>query len=160
MRKRNNAKYYGHYIYASSQGQRTHSARTNWGEGGPNVSPLESNYFHYLRAHTKLQNPMKCPCGLDLKFGHFPVKIGLIGRVGGFPIPFFPLQSYYFCYLGAHTKLQNPMMCPSVLVLKFAHFPVKIGLMKIPEKSVLQITGHLYFWNQDNKCQMLHLGVF
>ena len=103
---------------------------------------------------------MKCPSELDLKFVHFPVKIGLIGRVGGFPIPFFPLQSYYFCYLGAHTKLQNPMMCPSVLVLKFAHFPVKIGLMKIPEKSVLQITGHLYFWNQDNKCQMLHLGVF
>ena len=130
------------------------------GGGPPNVSPLESNYFHYLRAHKKLQNPMKCPSELDLKFVHFPVKIGLIGRVGGFPIPFFPLQSYYFCYLGAHTKLQNPMMCPSVLVLKFAHFPVKIGLMKIPEKSVLQITGHLYFWNQDNKCQMLHLGVF
>ena len=28
-RKRNNAKYYGHYVCASSHGQRTHSARTN-----------------------------------------------------------------------------------------------------------------------------------
>ncbi len=129
--------------------------------GSPNCSLLESYYFLYLGAHTKLQNLMKCPSGLDLKFGHFPVKIGLIGRVGGSPpLSPPPLQSYYFCYLGAHTKLQNPMMCPSVLVLKFAQFQVKIGLMKIPEKSVLQITGHLYFWNQDNKCQMLHLGVF
>ena len=120
--------------------------------GSPNFSPLESYYLLYLGAHTKLQNPMKCPSELDLKFVHFPVKIGLIGRVGGSPPQIPPLQSYYFCYLVAHTKLQNPMMCPSVLVLKFAHFPVKIGLMEIPEKSVLQITGHLYFWNQDNKC--------
>ena len=88
--------------------------------------------------------------GIYLKIAHFPVKIGLIG--GGGPPNVSPLKSNYFHYLRAHTKLQNPMMCPSVLVLKFAHFPVKIGLMKIPEKSVLQITGHLYFWNQDNKC--------
>ena len=28
-REKNNANYYGHYVYACSQGQRTHSARTN-----------------------------------------------------------------------------------------------------------------------------------
>ena len=77
--------------------------RVNWGVGGggglggsPNFSPLESYYLLYLGAHTKLQNPMKCPSGLDLKFGHFPVKIGLIGRVGGSPPKFPPCNPIIF----------------------------------------------------------------
>ena len=44
-------------------------------------------------------------CRIDFtKFPHFPVKIGLIF---GVPQIFFSLYSYYFRYLGAHSKLQN-----------------------------------------------------
>ena len=46
--------------------------------------------------------------GIYLKIAHFPVKIGLIGGVGGVPEICFSLESSYFCYLGAHAKIQNP----------------------------------------------------
>ena len=46
--------------------------------------------------------------GIYLKIAHFPVKIGLIGGVGGVPEISFSLESSYFCYLGAHAKIQNP----------------------------------------------------
>ena len=46
--------------------------------------------------------------GIYLKIGHFPVKIGLIGGVGGVPEIQFSLESSSFCYLGAHAKIQNP----------------------------------------------------
>ena len=46
--------------------------------------------------------------GIYLKIAHFPVKIGLIGGVGGVPEILFPVESYSFCYLGAHAKIQNP----------------------------------------------------
>ena len=43
-----------------------------------------------------------------LKLAHFPVKIGLNGGVGEVPEIFFPLESYYLCYLRALTKFENP----------------------------------------------------
>jgi len=46
--------------------------------------------------------------GIYLKIAHFPVKIGLIGGVGGVPEIRFSLESSSFCYLGAHAKIQNP----------------------------------------------------
>ena len=46
--------------------------------------------------------------GIYLKIAHFPVKIGLIGGVGGVPKIWFSLESSYFCYLGAHAKFRNP----------------------------------------------------
>ena len=46
--------------------------------------------------------------GIYLKIAHFPVKIGLIGGVGGVTEICFSLESSYFCYLGAHAKIQNP----------------------------------------------------
>ena len=46
--------------------------------------------------------------GIYLKIAHFPVKIGLIGGVGGVTEIRFSLESSYFCYLGAHAKIQNP----------------------------------------------------
>ena len=46
--------------------------------------------------------------GIYLKIAHFPVKIGLIGGVGGVTKIRFSLESSYFCYLGAHAKIQNP----------------------------------------------------
>ena len=46
--------------------------------------------------------------GIYLKIAHFPVKIGLIGGVGGVPEIQFSLESSSFCYLGAHAKIQNP----------------------------------------------------
>ena len=46
--------------------------------------------------------------GIYLKIAHFPVKIGLIGGVGGVPEICFSLESSYFCYLGAHAKFCNP----------------------------------------------------
>ena len=46
--------------------------------------------------------------GIYLKIGHFPVKIGLIGGVGGVPEIRFSLESSSFCYLGAHAKFHNP----------------------------------------------------
>ena len=46
--------------------------------------------------------------GIYLKLGHFPVKIGLIGGVGGVPEICFSLESSSFCYLGPHAKIQNP----------------------------------------------------
>ena len=46
--------------------------------------------------------------GIYLKIAHFPVKIGLIGGVGGVPEIRFLLESSSFCYLGAHAKIQNP----------------------------------------------------
>ena len=46
--------------------------------------------------------------GIYLKIAHFPVKIGLIGGVGGVPEFCFSLESSSFCYLGAHAKIQNP----------------------------------------------------
>ena len=40
------------------------------------------------------------------------------------------MKASYFCYLGAITKFQNPIIYTIFgLVLKFAHFPVKIGLI-------------------------------
>ena len=46
--------------------------------------------------------------GIYLKIDHFPVKIGLIEGVWGVPEICFSLESSYFCYLGAHAKIQNP----------------------------------------------------
>ena len=46
--------------------------------------------------------------GIYLKIAHFPVKIGLIGGVGGVPEIRFSLESSSFCYLGAHAKFHNP----------------------------------------------------
>ena len=45
--------------------------------------------------------------GIYLKIAHFPVKIGLIGGVGGVPEIRFSSECSYFCYLGAHAKIQN-----------------------------------------------------
>ena len=63
----------------------------NCGGGGVKhfLSLTESLYFCYKRAHTKFQNPMICTSGLDLKFGRFPVKIGLKfrQRQGGSSLP-------------------------------------------------------------------------
>ena len=49
--------------------------------------------------------------GIYLKIAYFPVKIGLIGGVGG-PRIFLLLESSYLCYLGAHVKIQNPTTPP------------------------------------------------
>ena len=46
--------------------------------------------------------------GIYFKIAHFLVKIGLIGRVGGVTEILFSWESSYFCYLGAHAKIQNP----------------------------------------------------
>ena len=46
--------------------------------------------------------------GIYLKIANFPVKIGLIGGVGGVTEIRFSLESSSFCYLGAHAKIQNP----------------------------------------------------
>jgi hypothetical protein len=48
-----------------------------------------------------------------LKFPNFPVKIGLFWGVGGVPKIIFLLESSYFCYLGAHAKIWNPITTPS-----------------------------------------------
>ena len=69
--------------------------------------PLESYYICYLVVHAKVWNPMISLSGIYLKIGHFPVKIGLIGGVGGVPEIRFSLESSYFCYLGAHAKFHN-----------------------------------------------------
>ena len=62
----------------------------------------------YLGARAKICNPMISLSRIYSKLAHFPVKIGLIGEVGGVPEICFSLESSYFCYLGAHAKIQNP----------------------------------------------------
>ena len=59
-------------------------------------------------AQAKVWNPKISLSGIYLKIGHFPVKIGLIGGVGGVPEIRFSLESSSFCYLGAHAKFHNP----------------------------------------------------
>ena len=80
------------------------------GVGGvPNFFFLWESYFLcYLGAHAKMCNPMISLSGIYFKIAHFPVKIGLIGGVGGVTEIWFSLESSYFCYLGAHAKIQNP----------------------------------------------------
>jgi hypothetical protein len=46
------------------------------------------------------------------KYPPFPPNI-IVRGVGGVPELFFLLESYYFCYLGAHAKFQNPTTTPS-----------------------------------------------
>ena len=70
----------------------------------------------YLGAHAKIRNPMISLSGICSKLAHFPVKIGLIGGVGGVPEIFFSLESSYLCYLGAHAKIQNPTIPPSMVL--------------------------------------------
>ena len=80
----------------------------------------------YLGAHAKICNPMISLSGIYSKLAHFPVKIGLIGGLGGVPEIFFSLESSYLCYLGAYAKTFTPMISLSG---KLAHFPVKKGLI-------------------------------
>jgi hypothetical protein len=47
------------------------------------------------------------------KYPPFPPKNRIVRGVGGVPEIFFWLESYYFCYLGAHAKFQNPTTIPS-----------------------------------------------
>ena len=54
---------------------------------------LESSSFCYLGAHAKIWNPMISLSGIYLKIAHFPVKIGLIGGVGGVTEIRFSLES-------------------------------------------------------------------
>ena len=79
------------------------------GQGGPPFFFWWESYFLcYLGAHAKIWNLMISLSGIYLKIAHFPVKIGLIGGVGGVPEICFSLESSSFCYLGAHAKIQNP----------------------------------------------------
>ena len=50
----------------------------------------------------------------------------ILGGRGGLRF-FFLIGILLFCYLGAHAKFRIPTICP-YWVLKFPHFPVKIGL--------------------------------
>ena len=45
-------------------------------------------------------------------FDFCPPKIGFFKGVGGPPEIKFLLESSYFCYLGAHAKIENPMTIP------------------------------------------------
>ena len=54
--------------------------------GGPQIFfRVDSCYLCYLGAHAKIWNPIISLSGIYLKIAHFPVKIGLIGGVGGVP---------------------------------------------------------------------------
>ena len=82
---------------------------------------LESSHLCYLGAHAKICNPMmsfsakiqnrmiSLP-GIYLKLAHFPVKIKLIGEVGGVPQICLWWESSNLRYLRAHAKKFNPMM--------------------------------------------------
>ena len=61
--------------------------RVNWGARGvlEIFFSLESSYLCYLGAHAKICTPMISLSGIYLKLAHFPVKIGLIGGLGGSP---------------------------------------------------------------------------
>ena len=50
--------------------------------------------------------------GQTAHFGFCPPKIGFFRGLGGVPGIFFPLESSYFCDLGAHAKNQNPTTPP------------------------------------------------
>ena len=69
---------------------------------------LQTSNPNPQNSYPKFQNPMISLPGIYLKLSHFPVKIGLIGGVGGVPEIHFSLESSYFCYLGAHAKFHNP----------------------------------------------------
>ena len=101
--------------------------------GGRGVAPqkfqLESSYLCYLGAHAKIQNSTTSLSRIYLKLADFPVKIGLNGGLEGGPQIVFCLESYYLCYLGAHTKILNPVISLSGINLKIAHIPVKRGLI-------------------------------
>ena len=100
-----------------------------------NISPIPS------KVESKV---LESHFGIYLKLPHFPVKTGLIRTVTKVC---FLMESEYFCYFGAHTKFQNPMICPSELDLKFVPFLAKIGLISggrgVPESFLLH-------WNSNN----------
>ena len=79
--------------------------RVNWGgSGAPRFFfLLESSSLCYLGAHAKICNPMLSLSGIYLKLAHFPVKIGLIGGVGGVP-KFFYIGILSFMLLGRPRK--------------------------------------------------------
>ena len=68
-------------------------------------------------------------------------RVNSQGR-GGPRIFFFQLESYYLCYLGAHTQILNPISL-SGIYLKIAHFLVKIGLIR----GVGGVPEIRFYWN-------------
>ena len=77
-----------------------------------------------------------------------PAKIELIGGLGGVPEYFFFMESYYFYYLGAHTKFQSPMICPSRLDLKFTHLSGQNRVKKGGRGGGPRIT--FFYWNPNH----------
>ena len=78
------------------------------GEGGGghmSAECLQTSPPTPQNSYPKFQNPMISLPGIYLKLDHFPVKIGLIGGVGGVPEFLSSLESSYLCYLGAQARI-------------------------------------------------------
>ena len=54
--------------------------------------------------------------GETAHFGLCPPKIGFFGGPGGVPEKKFPLESSYFCELGANAKNKNPTTPPHAIL--------------------------------------------
>ena len=81
------------------------------------------------RPYRKFSSTHVCRVGF-LQISHFPVKIGLIGGVGGIPQISFSLDSQSFCYLGADGKFQNCSTNPSGRNSPFRHLSAQNRLFK------------------------------
>ena len=98
-----------------------------------------------------------------LKLVDFPVKIGLNGGLGGGSKIIFGLESYYLYYLGAHTKIWNPIISLSGIYLKITHFPVKIGLIVgkwgVPQKYFRLKSYYLCYLGVNEKIWKLMISL-
>ena len=102
------------------------------GRGGEHMSAvcLETSPPTPQNSYLKFQNPMMSLPGIYLKLAHFPVKIGLIEGVGGFPPIFFHCNPNIFV---TQEPLQNFKTVAQTLLGETAHFgfcPPKIGFFR------------------------------